>query len=135
MTGSGENRELLDAHKICGKIMASPGAGRQVWYCRRSRAARWRSHRRHRRRYQFQHRCGLVAKQDVPVVQINTAANATWKQCRYRRAEQSAASGNRPAFDRKCRNLVCPAEFTLGEHLKVLIASVPEATINHLNIR
>jgi hydrogenase nickel incorporation protein HypB len=124
-----KNRELLDAHKIFAvNIMASPGAGKTSVVLQTIRAL------------QDGVRIGviegdisssidaeLVAKQDVPVVQINTGG-----ECHLEAVQVQDALNNLPLAEidllliENVGNLVCPAEFTLGEHLKVLIASVPE---------
>ena len=68
-----------------------------------------------------------VAKEGVPVVQINTGG-----ECHLEAIQVQNALNNLPLADidllliENVGNLVCPAEFNLGEHRKVLIASVPE---------
>jgi hydrogenase nickel incorporation protein HypB len=68
-----------------------------------------------------------VGKEGVPVVQINTGG-----ECHLDANMIQNALNNLPlkAIDllliENVGNLVCPAEFNLGEHRKVLVASVPE---------
>jgi hydrogenase nickel incorporation protein HypB len=68
-----------------------------------------------------------VAKEGVPVVQINTGG-----ECHLESFQIQNALTNLPLPDidllliENVGNLVCPAEFSIGEDLKVLIASVPE---------
>jgi len=68
-----------------------------------------------------------VAKEGVPVVQINTGG-----ECHLEANQLLNALNNLPLAEidllliENVGNLVCPAEFNLGEHRKVLIASVPE---------
>jgi hydrogenase nickel incorporation protein HypB len=63
----------------------------------------------------------------VPVVQINTGG-----ECHLEANQLLNALNNLPLAEidllliENVGNLVCPAEFNLGEHRKVLIASVPE---------
>jgi hydrogenase nickel incorporation protein HypB len=69
----------------------------------------------------------IVAKEGVPVVQINTGG-----ECHLESFQIQNALNNLPLADidllliENVGNLVCPAEFSIGEDLKVLIASVPE---------
>ncbi len=124
-----KNRELLNTHKIFAvNIMASPGAGKTSVVLQTIRAL------------QDGVRIGViegdisssidaetVANQDVPVVQINTGG-----ECHLEAVQVQSALNNLPLDEidllliENVGNLVCPAEFSLGEHLKVLIASVPE---------
>jgi hydrogenase nickel incorporation protein HypB len=68
-----------------------------------------------------------VAKEGVPVIQINTGG-----ECHLESFQIQNALNNLPLPDidllliENVGNLVCPAEFSIGEDLKVLIASVPE---------
>ena len=69
----------------------------------------------------------VIAKKGVPVVQINTGGG-----CHLDANLVSTALDNVPLGDIKLLfienvgNLICPAEFALGEHRKVLISSIPE---------
>ena len=69
----------------------------------------------------------LIGKEDVPVVQINTGG-----ECHLDANMVSNAISNVPLQDiellfiENVGNLICPAEFTLGEHKKILISSIPE---------
>jgi len=69
----------------------------------------------------------VIAKKGVPVVQINTGGG-----CHLDANMVSTALDNVPLGDIKLLfienvgNLICPAEFALGEHRKVLISSIPE---------
>jgi hydrogenase nickel incorporation protein HypB len=68
-----------------------------------------------------------VAREGVPVVQINTGGG-----CHLDANMVSSALGSMPLKEIKLLlienvgNLICPAEFDLGEHRKVLISSIPE---------
>ena len=69
----------------------------------------------------------IIGKEGVPVVQINTGG-----ECHLDANMLSNALSNMPLRDiellliENVGNLVCPAEFVLGEHKKVLISSIPE---------
>jgi len=69
----------------------------------------------------------IIGKEGVPAIQINTGG-----ECHLDANMTFSALGNMPLQDiellliENVGNLVCPAEFTLGEHKKVLISSIPE---------
>ena len=124
-----KNRELLDVHKVFAvNIMASPGAGKTSVVLQTIRALKGKV------------KIGIiegdiassidaetVAKEGVPVVQINTGG-----ECHLEAFQIQNALNNMPLADidllliENVGNLVCPAEFSIGEDIKVLIASVPE---------
>jgi len=68
-----------------------------------------------------------IGREGVPVVQINTAGG-----CHLDANMLSTALDSLPLkelkllFIENVGNLICPAEFTLGEHRRVLISSLPE---------
>ena len=68
-----------------------------------------------------------VNEQGIPVVQINTAGG-----CHLDANMMKSAMNNLPLNDidllfiENVGNLICPAEFALGEHKRVIIASLPE---------
>lgn len=124
-----KNRELLDRNKVLAiNIMASPGAGKTSIVLQTIKVLKDKI------------RIGviegdisssidaeLVAKESVPVIQINTGG-----ECHLEAFQVQNALNNLPLADidllllENVGNLVCPAEFNLGEHIKLLIASVPE---------
>jgi len=124
-----KNRELMDKHEVFAvNIMASPGAGKTSVVLQTIRALKNKT------------RIGViegdiassidaetVAKESMPVVQINTGG-----ECHLESFQIQNALTNLPLPDidllliENVGNLVCPAEFSIGEDLKVLIASVPE---------
>ena len=124
-----KNRELMAKHEVFAvNIMASPGAGKTSVLIQTIRALKGKV------------RIGViegdiassidaetVAKERVPVVQINTGG-----ECHLESFQIQNALTNLPLPDidllliENVGNLVCPAEFSIGEDLKVLIASVPE---------
>lgn len=124
-----KNRQLLDSHKIFAvNIMATPGAGKTSLILESIKRLKGKT------------RAGViegdiassvdaetVSKEDVPVVQINTGG-----ECHLDASMVNTALNNLPLdkidllLIENVGNLVCPAEFALGEHLKVLISSTPE---------
>jgi hydrogenase nickel incorporation protein HypB len=124
-----KNRELLATHKVFAvNVMASPGAGKTSTVVQTIRALKDKI------------RIGViegdisssidaetVAQEGVPVIQINTGG-----ECHLESFQIQNALSNLPLPDidllliENVGNLVCPAEFSIGEDLKVLIASVPE---------
>jgi len=124
-----KNHELLVSNKVFAvNIMASPGAGKTSVVIQTILALKDKI------------RIGViegdiassidaekVAKEGVPVVQINTGG-----ECHLEANQLLNALNNLPLAEidllliENVGNLVCPAEFNLGEHRKVLIASVPE---------
>ena len=114
-----KNRELLDSNKVFAvNIMASPGAGKTSVVLQTIRALKDKV------------RIGViegdiassidaetVAKEGVPVVQINTGG-----ECHLEANQLESALNNLPLADidllliENVGNLVCPAEFNLGEH-------------------
>ncbi len=123
------NRQLLDSNNVFAvNLMSSPGAGKTSLILQTLK------------RLKGKIRIGviegdvsssldaeLVAKEGVPAVQINTGGG-----CHLDANMTSSALGNMPLKDIKLLlienvgNLICPAEFALGEHRKVLISSIPE---------
>jgi hydrogenase nickel incorporation protein HypB len=124
-----KNRELLEKNRVFAvNIMASPGAGKTSLVLQTIKALRNKV------------KVGViegdisssidaqtVGKEGVPVVQINTGG-----ECHLDANMIQNALNNLPLKDidllliENVGNLVCPAEFNLGEHRKVLVASVPE---------
>jgi len=123
------NRQLLDSNNVFAvNLMSSPGAGKTSLILQTLK------------RLKGKIRIGviegdvsssldaeLVAKEGVPAVQINTGGG-----CHLDANMTSSALGNMTLKDIKLLlienvgNLICPAEFALGEHRKVLISSIPE---------
>ena len=124
-----KNRELLEKNGVFAvNIMASPGAGKTSLVLQTIKALRDRV------------KVGViegdisssidaqtVGKEGVPVVQINTGG-----ECHLDANMIQNALNNLPLKEidllliENVGNLVCPAEFNLGEHRKVLVASIPE---------
>ena len=124
-----KNLELLDSNNIFTvNLMASPGAGKTSLVLETIR------------KLESKVRVGviegdiassvdaeLIGKESVPVVQINTGG-----ECHLDANMIQNALSNLPLSDinllliENVGNLVCPAEFNLGEHKKVVISSIPE---------
>jgi len=123
------NHALLDKNNVFAvNIMASPGAGKTSLILETIRRLKGRI------------RIGViegditssvdaetVGKEGVPVVQINTGGG-----CHLDANMIRNALGNMTLKDiellliENVGNLVCPAEFTIGDHKKVLVSSTPE---------
>jgi hydrogenase nickel incorporation protein HypB len=123
------NRQLFDSNKVFAvNLMSSPGAGKTSLILETIKRLKGKT------------RVGVVegdisssldaeaiGKEGVPVVQINTGG-----ECHLDANMTSTALGSLPLKDiellliENVGNLVCPAEFALGEHKKVLISSTPE---------
>ena len=123
------NRELLDNNNVFAvNLMASPGAGKTSLVLETIRKLEGKA------------RVGviegdvsssldaeLIGREGVPVVQINTGG-----ECHLDANMIQNALNNLPLSDidllliENVGNLICPAEFNLGEHKKVVISSTPE---------
>ena len=123
------NQQLFDSNRVFAvNLMSSPGAGKTSLILQTIK------------RLKGETRVGvvegdisssldaeLIAKEGVPVVQINTGGG-----CHLDANMLSTALDNVPLKNiqllliENVGNLICPAEFTLGEHRKVLISSIPE---------
>jgi hydrogenase nickel incorporation protein HypB len=124
-----KNRQLFDSNKVfVVNVMASPGAGKTSVIMETIKRLKGKTG------------VGVVegdisssldaeaiSKEDVPVVQINTGG-----ECHLDANMTAIALGDLPLKDidllliENVGNLVCPAEFALGEDIKVLISSTPE---------
>jgi hydrogenase nickel incorporation protein HypB len=124
-----KNRQLFDSNRVfVVNVMASPGAGKTSVIMETIKRLKGKT------------RVGVVegdisssldaeaiGKEDVPVVQINTGG-----ECHLDANMTATALGDLPLADidllliENVGNLVCPAEFSLGEDLRILISSTPE---------
>jgi hydrogenase nickel incorporation protein HypB len=124
-----KNRQLFDSHKVFVlNVMASPGAGKTSFILATIRGLKGKV------------KAGVIegdisssldaeaiGKEGVPVVQINTGG-----ECHLDANMTASALGDLPLGEIKLLlvenvgNLVCPAEFKIGEDMKVLVASTPE---------
>ncbi len=123
------NRQLLDSNNVFAvNVMSSPGAGKTSLVLETVRRLRGKT------------KIGViegdiassldaekVGKEGVPVIQINTGG-----ECHLDANMVNTALSNMPLQDiellliENVGNLVCPAEFALGEHRKILVSSTPE---------
>ncbi len=123
------NRQLLDSKGIFAvNLMASPGAGKTSLILETIKSLKGKT------------RIGVIegdlsssidaetiGKEGIPVIQVNTGGG-----CHLDANMISNALSNMPLQDiellliENVGNLVCPAQFALGEHKKVLISSIPE---------
>lgn len=124
-----KNRQLFDQNKVfVVNVMASPGAGKTSLILETIK------------RLKGKLKVGVVegdisssldaeaiGKENVPVVQINTGG-----ECHLDAGMTASALGDLPLDNielllvENVGNLVCPAEFRIGEDIKILIASTPE---------
>jgi len=124
-----KNRQLLDSQGVFAvNLMSSPGAGKTSLILETIRRLKGKT------------RIGVIegdvsssldaetiGKEGVPVIQINTGGG-----CHLDANMTYSALSNVPLQDiellliENVGNLICPAEFALGEHKKVLISSIPE---------
>ena len=123
------NRQLLDSNNVFAvNLMSSPGAGKTSLILETIK------------RLKGETKIGVIegdvsssldaeviGKEGVPVLQINTGGG-----CHLDANMTYTALNNVPLKDiellliENVGNLICPAEFALGEHKKVLISSIPE---------
>jgi hydrogenase nickel incorporation protein HypB len=124
-----QNRQLLaDKNILALNIMSSPGAGKTTLIMRTVEALKGKAS------------IGVIegdvsssidaeklSKAGVMAIQINTGG-----ECHLDASMVNSALLNMPLdnldliFIENVGNLICPGEFNLGEHLKVLITSTPE---------
>ena len=122
-----ENLELFNRHKVLAlDILGSPGSGKTSLVCRTAREAGLRmaviegdiATARDAQR---------VSEAGVPVVQINTGGACHLDASMVKTALKELDLG---AIDvlviENVGNLVCPAEFYLGEHAKMIVAATTE---------
>ena len=122
------NRQLLDSKGIFAvNLMSSPGAGKTSLILETIKGLKGKT------------RIGVIegdlsssidaetiGKEGIPVIQVNTGG-----RCHLDANMISNALSNMPLQDiellliENVGNLVCPAEFTLGEHKKVLVGQHP----------
>jgi len=124
-----QNRQILDKHNILTlNIMSSPGAGKTSLILQTID------------RLKGELRLAVIEgdvaskidadkidKEGIPVVQINTGAACSLEAQMITPALNKLPLENIDLlFVENVGNLICPAEFALGEHKKVVISSIPE---------
>jgi len=124
-----ENRALFDGKKIFAiNLMSSPGAGKTTLVERTIESLK-STCRIAVIEGDIQDTCDAerVAAHGVPTVQINTGGSCHIDGNMVREALQSL---NLDEIDflivENVGNLVCPAEFSVGENIKVMLLSTPE---------
>jgi len=124
-----QNRQALDKHRILTlNLMSSPGAGKTSLILQ--------TIDRLKNELKLAVIEGDVAskidadkidKEGIPVVQINTGASCSLEAQMIGPALDKLPLENIDLlFIENVGNLICPAEFALGEHKKVVISSIPE---------
>ena len=123
------NRQLLDSKGVFAvNLMSSPGAGKTSLILETIKSLKGKT------------KIGVIegdisssmdaeaiGKAGVPVIQINTGGACHLDANMVNNALDSfPLQGMELLFIENVGNLVCPAEFTLGEHRKVMISSIPE---------
>lgn len=126
---AGENRTLFDSHGLYViNLMSSPGAGKTTLVEKTIQALRAR------------YRIGVIegdiqdtydadriAALDIPVVQINTGGGCHIDGNMVREALPGLTLAELDLLIvENVGNLVCPAEFRIGEDIKVMLLSTPE---------
>ncbi len=126
---AGQNRERLHTHGILAvNVMSSPGSGKTSLILRTISGVKANS------RIAViegdiasQVDADKVHEQGVPVIQINTGDRCHLDANMMEKAMDHLALGDIDLLlIENVGNLVCPAEFDLGEHRKVMILSAPE---------
>ncbi len=124
-----ENRALFDEKKIFViNLMSSPGAGKTTLVEKTIEALK-NTYRIAVIEGDIQdtYDADRIAKHNIPVVQINTGGSCHIDGNMVR---ETLPSFNLDELDliinENVGNLVCPAEFQIGENAKVMILSVPE---------
>ncbi len=123
------NRRLLDSQGVFAvNLMSSPGAGKTSLILETLKSLKGKT------------KIGVIegdisssmdaeaiGKAGVPVLQINTGGACHLDANMVNNALDSFPLQDiELLFIENVGNLVCPAEFTLGEHRKVMISSIPE---------
>ncbi len=124
-----QNRARLDAAGILAiNIMASPGAGKtSLILATAGRLLREIPLGVIEGDLASRIDADLVATRGIPVTQINTGGSCHLDAPMVRTALDHLPLENvRLLFIENVGNLVCPAEFELGAHLAVVVASIPE---------
>ncbi len=124
-----ENKAVLDQHGVVAiNLMASPGAGKTslILATARSLPAELRP-AVIEGDLASSIDAELMAKNGIPVVQINTGGNCHLDAPMIRSAFPHLPFGQfELLLIENVGNLVCPANFALGAHLALVVASVPE---------
>ncbi len=124
-----ENRERLRKHGIfCVNLIASPGAGKTsilektiAGLCYTFRFACIEGD------ITGVHDARRIANLHIPVVQVNTEGGCHLSAAQVGKAlDEFELDKTDVLLIENVGNLVCPAEFDLGEHMKAVVLSTPE---------
>ena len=125
-----ENRRLLDGAGVFAfNVMASPGAGKTSLILRTIEALAPRLHLAvvEGDTAAVTIDADKVSAMGVPAVQVNTGGNCHLDAVMFQAAlPQFDLAGIDLLIVENVGNLICPANFRLGTHKNILIASVPE---------
>ncbi len=128
-TIAARNKQVLDKHKVFAlNCMSSPGAGKT------SLILQTIDHLRNELKLAViegdvasKIDADKIDEQGIPVVQINTGAACSLEaQMITPSLDKLPLENIDLLFIENVGNLICPAEFALGEHKKVVISSIPE---------
>ncbi len=124
-----ENQQMMDRHRILAlNVMGSPGAGKTSLVERTVSGLAGRlSAAVIEGDIATTYDSQRIAKLDVQVVQIATGGECHLDAAMVGEALQTLdLTGVDVVIIENVGNLVCPAEFDLGEHKKIVVASIPE---------
>ena len=126
---AGENRRSLDAHGIfCMNLMSAPGAGKTTLLIKTIQAL-GRSLKLGVIEGDIQgtYDAEAIGALDIAVTQINTGGACHLDASMINDAmKELPLSGLDMLVIENVGNLVCPAEFNVGEHMKVMLLSLAE---------
>ena len=123
------NKQMLDNNKtIALNIMASPGAGKTSFILQTI------DHLKNNIKIAViegdvasKIDADRIDKEGIPVIQINVGGSCSLEAQMITPALEKLPLQNTDLlFIENVGNLICPAEFALGEHKKVVISSIPE---------
>lgn len=125
-----QNRQLLDSKGvICFNIMASPGAGKTsvIMKTIEALASKYKIAVIEGDTAPVTIDADKISTMSIPVAQINTAGNCHLDAMMVQKGLQVLdLHGVDLLIIENVGNLVCPASFRLGEHINLVIASIPE---------
>ena len=125
-----ENQKLLNSYSILSvNVMASPGSGKTSLIMRtiENLSNQFKMAVIEGDTAPVTIDSDKISKMNIPVVQINTGGECHLDALMVRKGlEQLALSDIKLLIIENVGNLVCPAAFRLGEHINIVIASIPE---------
>lgn len=124
-----KNKSLLDTHKIfCINLMSAPGAGKTSLILQTIRKLKGKIRiAAIEGDIASQLDANKIKEEGVAVVQINTGGGCSLDANMISQALDSLPLGETDLLlIENVGNLVCPAQFILGEHKRIVISSLPE---------